>query len=174
MKKFVFALVGILIVVGLMIFLPTKKDEFDYLRLHIVANSNSSADQLIKYKIKDEVLPIVVGELSNNQDKLSCEELSEKLKTTILNCCQKILKENNVYYPVSIDFEKEFYSEQIYSNTTLKEGFYNSLKIKLGKAEGDGEYDIVYPPLNFMNNFENETQISFKSKILDWFKSIKN
>ena len=173
MKKFVFALVGILIVVGLMIFLPAEKNDYDYLRLHIVANSNSSADQLIKYKIKDEVMPIVVNELSNNQGKL-CKDLSQKLKTAILNCCKKILKENNAYYPVSIDFEKEFYSEQTYSNTTLKEGFYNSLIIKLGKADGDGEYDIVYPPLNFMNNFENETQISFKSKILDWFKSIKN
>jgi hypothetical protein len=53
------------------------------LRLHIVANSGSSADQNIKYVIRDEILKFSEKEMENIQTK---EEAQEYIRTH----CRKI------------------------------------------------------------------------------------
>ncbi|MBR4998395.1 MAG: stage II sporulation protein R, partial [Clostridia bacterium] len=56
MKKCVFAILLIVAVAVGAMFLPQKEIKYDYLRLHIRANSNSKIDQSVKYEIKNEVL----------------------------------------------------------------------------------------------------------------------
>ena len=54
MKKIIGILFLLMIIVCGALALPDTND-YEYLRLHIRANSNSVVDQNIKYKIKDEM-----------------------------------------------------------------------------------------------------------------------
>ncbi len=171
MKKFICILsVFILIVVGAL-FLP-KQEDYDYLRLHIRANSNSAIDQNVKYEIKDELVNYLTPYFCDVESKTQAINIVEKLKYNMENICQNILREKGFNYSVNVKIDNEYFPTRTYSNTTLESGYYDAVIVELGDAIGDNWWCVMYPPLCFVNNFENNTQINYKSKIVEWFKTI--
>ncbi len=171
MKKFICILsIFILIVVGAL-FLP-KQEEYDYLRLHIRANSNSTIDQNVKYEIKDELVDYLTPYLCDVKSKEEAISIIETLQNNMINICESLLKEKGFDYSVNVKINNEYFPTRTYANTTLESGYYDAVIVELGDAVGDNWWCVMYPPLCFVNNFENSTQINYKSKIVEWFKSI--
>lgn len=169
MKKkvcFIFFIL-IVIVVG-SLFLPTKQD-YDYLRIHIRANSNSVVDQNVKYKIKDKVVEYLTPYFCNVPSKNKAMNMVNNLNGNITNECSKVLKENGFNYSVNIKISNEYFPARTYENTTLDAGYYDAVIIELGQAAGDNWWCVMYPPLCFVNKNQNTMQIKYKSKIVEWF-----
>ena len=169
MKKkvcFIFFIL-IVIVVG-SLFLPTKQD-YDYLRIHIRANSNSVVDQNVKYKIKDKVVEYLTPYFCNVPSKNKAINMVNNLNGSITNECSKVLKENGFNYSVNIKISNEYFPARTYENTTLDAGYYDAVIIELGQAAGDNWWCVMYPPLCFVNKNQNTMQIKYKSKIVEWF-----
>lgn len=175
MKKFVCIVLGLILLVCLITFLPAEKeDNYDYLRIHIRANSNTEADQAVKYEIKDELVKFLTPFLSNVPTKEQAVEIVNNLRGTITNICSHMLIEKGFNYSVNVKVNNEYFPTRTYSNTTLQSGYYDAVIIELGDAVGDNWWCVMYPPLCFVNNFENTTQINFKSKIVEWCKALFN
>lgn len=174
MKKILCILfVIVAIIIGALI-LPKTSDNYDYLRLHIRANSNSTVDQNIKYEIKDSLVEFLTPYLCDVKSKDEAVDIVEKLSPSMENICQKVLLENGFSYSVNVKINNEYFPTRTYSNTTLESGYYDAVIVELGDAVGDNWWCIMYPPLCFVNNFENTTQINYKSKIVEWFKALFN
>ena len=170
-KKIVLIAFILLLIVCMALLLPQEKD-YDYLRLHIRANSNSSVDQNVKYKIKDELVNFLSPYFSGVKSKEEAVKIVESLTNSLQQKCAKVLKDNGFYYSVNIKIANEFFPTRTYSNTTLESGYYDAVIVELGEAVGDNWWCVMYPPLCFVNKNENLMQISFKSKILEWFKEV--
>ncbi|MBR6778549.1 MAG: stage II sporulation protein R [Clostridia bacterium] len=171
MKKFItfFALIAVIVVGGLC--LP-QKEEYDYLRLHIRANSNSSIDQNVKYQIKDMMVETLTPILCNVQSKQQAQNIVEEYKYLLKYKCEEILKQNGFSYKANIKLANEYFPTRTYSNTTLESGYYDAVIVELGEAVGDNWWCVMYPPLCFVNKNENAIQIKYKSKIVEWFKML--
>ena len=154
-------------------FLPTAEVEYDYLRLHIRANSNSEIDQNIKYKIKDELVEFLTPYFCNVTSKNEAIEIVNNLKEKMSEICVEVLRKNGFNYSANVKINNEYFPTRTYSNTTLESGYYDAVIVELGSAEGDNWWCVMYPPLCFITR-ENQTEITFKSKIADWFKSLFN
>ncbi len=154
-------------------FLPTAEVEYDYLRLHIRANSNSEIDQNIKYKIKDELVEFLTPYFCNVTSKNEAIEIVNNLKEKMSEICVEVLRKNGFNYSANVKINNEYFPTRTYSNTTLESGYYDAVIVELGEAVGDNWWCVMYPPLCFITR-ENQTEITFKSKIADWFKSLFN
>lgn len=154
-------------------FLPTAEVEYDYLRLHIRANSNSEIDQNIKYEIKDELVEFLTPYFCNITSKNEAIEIVNNLKEKMSEICVEVLRKNGFNYSANVKINNEYFPTRTYSNTTLESGYYDAVIVELGCAEGDNWWCVMYPPLCFITR-ENQTEITFKSKIAEWFKSLFN
>lgn len=154
-------------------FLPTAEVEYDYLRLHIRANSNSEIDQNIKYEIKDELVEFLTPYFCNVTSKNEAIEIVNNLKEKMSEICDEVLRKNGFNYSANVKINNEYFPTRTYSNTTLESGYYDAVIVELGSAEGDNWWCVMYPPLCFITR-ENQTEITFKSKIVEWFKSLFN
>lgn len=162
----------LLLIVGAS-FLPTAEVEYDYLRLHIRANSNSEIDQNIKYEIKDELVEFLTPYFCNVTSKNEAVGIVNNLKEKMSEICVDVLRKNGFNYSANVKINNEYFPTRTYSNTTLESGYYDAVIVELGSAEGDNWWCVMYPPLCFITR-ENQTEITFKSKIVEWFKSLFN
>ena len=115
------------------------------LRLHIIANSDSDADQQLKLKIRDEILRETDGLFENSKN------LQEAQNTVCDNLeffeavANGVIAENGVNYTATASFGTSEFSTRYYDDFTLPAGEYQSLIITLGEAKGKNWWCVVYP-----------------------------
>ena len=92
MKKLMIIIGLILVVVVGALSLPTKQIEYDYLRLHIRANSNEEVDQKVKYEIKDKIVQVLAPFLCNIESKEKAIKIVSDYSSLLKSECVNILK----------------------------------------------------------------------------------
>ncbi|MCQ2565077.1 MAG: stage II sporulation protein R, partial [Clostridia bacterium] len=107
------------VIFSVALFLPEQKD-YDYLRIHVRANSNLAIDQNVKYQVKDELVKYLSPHLSNVGSKDEAINTINNLKTKIEEVCNAKLKENHFDYSAKIRIDNEYFPVRSYNNTTLE------------------------------------------------------
>ena len=115
------------------------------IRFHVVANSDTAADQAMKLEVRDAVLESLREGLESCRDQ---ETAIAYLKTNL----PKIeMAANEVLRTYGTDFKavatlcKETFDVRYYDSFTLPSGIYESLRIRIGKAEGKNWWCVVFP-----------------------------
>ena len=117
------------------------------LRLHILANSDSPADQALKLKIRDAVLSCS-GELFSGCDtrqKMISAAQEQLLK--IQQVAEQTALHNGYELPVTVSVTDMFFETRRYDHVILPAGTYTAVRIELGAAAGKNWWCVLYPPL---------------------------
>lgn len=114
-------------------------------RLHIIANSDSKADQKLKLKIRDEILKINGDIFENTENYEDALLIAEKSLPLIEETVNKVIRENGFNYRATASICNTYFETREYDTFTLPAGTYKSLNIKLGKAEGKNWWCVVFP-----------------------------
>lgn len=173
MKKFICCF-GLFILIAVIALSLPKAEDYDYLRIHIRANSNSQIDQSVKYKVKDSIVDYLTPWLCGVKTKQQAIEVVNKEKVNMQNIGKKVLKENGFNYSVNVKIANEYFPTRTYNNTTLESGYYDAVIVELGDAVGDNWWCVMYPPLCFVGKNTNENKITFKSRLSNWFGGLFN
>ena len=151
------------------VLLSNKTDEViipkSSIRYRIIANSNDKDDQILKLKINEDVLPIIIKSINevNNID-----EAKTSIKNSIPNI-KKVLDNYNVDY--QINYGNNYFPQKKYKNVLYEQGNYESLVISLDKAKGDNFWCVLFPPLCLIDtNNENVEYESYVKKIINKYK----
>ena len=153
MKKtvdFVFTVLLLLCATLMVALIPTEKDAAIYedtLRLHILANSDSEADQSLKYEIRDKLLNKYGQRLSAANGPSDAKWLTENMTEDIEDDVEKWISEAGYGYECEVTLGVEWYDTREYEDFTLPKGYYTSLRVMLGEAEGKNWWCVMYPPL---------------------------
>lgn len=128
--------------------IPTKAECEIYdscVRLHILANSDSEKDQSLKLKVRDKMLE----KISSYELKSKGEALSkiEDDKDELIEIAKEVIKENGEEYDVDLEIGVEKYPTRYYDDFSLPAGKYTSVIVKIGEAEGENWWCVLYPPL---------------------------
>ncbi len=129
---------------------PTEKEGAIYndtVRLHILANSDSEADQSLKIKIRDRILEKYGKELKMARSKSDAEKAILSLTESIRLDTNEWIREYGEEYTARVELGEEWYETREYKDFTLPCGYYTSLRIMLGEAEGQNWWCVMYPPL---------------------------
>lgn len=105
-------------------------------RLHVVANSDSEADQAAKLRMRDEVLALLSPLLE------SCGTLAEAM--AVIDAHRPELEALGA---VTVELGLEYYPTRHYETFSLPAGEYVSLRVNMGAAEGRNWWCVVFPPL---------------------------
>ncbi len=126
----------------------------DVIRMHVIANSDSEADQRIKMEVRDMVIVRYGAELSKyNNRTLALEAARSKLS--------EIENEVNTYlstvaaYTGSVTIEEKYFPTKVYGEYSLPQGNYTALCIRLGEAKGENFWCVLFPPLCLGASTEN-------------------
>ena len=131
-------------------FFPTAADSELYdniIRLHVLANSDTSEDQALKLKVRDGILDTVAALLDGITDRSVAETILRENLPTIESSAKKVLHDNSSTYTVSVTLTKEEYPTRVYEAYTLPAGTYTSLRILIGEAEGQNWWCVLFPQL---------------------------
>ncbi|MEG0614146.1 MAG: stage II sporulation protein R [Oscillospiraceae bacterium] len=117
------------------------------LRFHILANSNSAADQALKIKVRDAVLEYTKEIfVTANSRQESEERVAENLQQ-ITKIAKNVIEKNGYDYSVKCQLVNMHFDERVYDAVTLPEGDYDALRITIGQANGHNWWCVMYPPL---------------------------
>ena len=172
MKKIILILT---LIIAVFIYKKIKNNEViipdTAIRLRVIPNSNSVLDQNMKNKVKKY--------LENNtynliKDEDSKEVAREKIKNNIPKTkedIEQIFNENNYNMNFSINYGLNYFPEKEYRGLKYEEGYYESVVISIGKAEGDNWWCVLFPNLCLVD-LENTNDVEYKSWIVEKINKI--
>ncbi len=150
MKKLFFLLVLFFLIVGLLAaFCEEKSADISepLIRLHIVANSDSPEDQMLKLKVRDAIREKMTHYTSLVHSKKELLSLLESRRSEILDLCRRTLSAYGSNDEVQMHIGKTAFPTKVYGNLALPAGTYDALNIHIGKGRGQNWWCVLFPPL---------------------------
>ena len=169
-------------------------------RLHVLANSNSSEDQNLKYKVRDKLISYMNTICSATTSKKEAISIAQNHLNDFQKIAEQTISENGYTYPIKVEIGNFDFPTKTYGDISLPAGSYDALRVEIGKAQGQNWWCVMFPPLCFIDvssgivpdeskellkeNMNEEdfalisdnnshSDISFKFKILEFFGSKK-
>ena len=117
------------------------------IRLHVVANSDSEADQALKLCVRDAILKQNALLLSEGATiEQAKKELESKLDT-IQSIAKEEIQRLGFSYNVEVRLCEEQYPTKSYGALCFPSGEYLSLQVLIGQAKGQNWWCVLFPPL---------------------------
>ena len=117
----------------------------DVLRIHVIAESDSDADQAMKLKVRDAVLDCLAAEMDDCvtvEDALAtAQDMLDEVETAAERC----LDENGSDCTVSVSLGREQYPRRDYGASVMPAGTYHSLRVTIGEGEGKNWWCVLFP-----------------------------
>ncbi len=151
-------------------------------RLHILANSDSEADQVVKLIVRNAVLGAGEELLCGSADIDNTQHLFNDGKQRIIETANAVLKANGFDYTASAFYVTEYFGTREYENFTLPAGRYRAVKLVLGEGKGHNWWCVMFPPLclpaaeagDIEDCFgENSSIVTEPSKYIIRFKTVE-
>ena len=143
----------------------------DFIRVHVVANSDSEEDQELKLKVRDELVDFINDRLRDEAVKrsdgkeetatLNIGQAREFLKEHIGEIRQealKIIEREGYRYSVSAELGVRFIPEKTYGSLKFPAGNYEALTVTIGSGEGKNWWCVLYPPLCLIDTARGEQE----------------
>ena len=174
MKKIIIILT---LITSLLVYNTNKEDNIvipdTAIRLRVIPNSNSALDQNMKGKVKT-YLEKNTYELLKDQNNI--EEARTLIKENIPlieDDINKIFTENNYNMLYNVNYGYNYFPEKEYRGIKYKEGYYESIVISIGNAEGDNWWCVLFPNLCLVD-LQTKDDIEYKSWVVEKMNKIFN
>ena len=118
------------------------------LRLHVLANSDSQADQALKLRVRDAVLERAEGLLAGAGDRAEAEALLATRLPDLAAAGADAVGAAGYGYPVTVSLEDNcWFPTRVYEDFALPAGRYTALRVEIGAGAGRNWWCVVFPPL---------------------------
>ena len=118
------------------------------IRLHVVANSNTTSDQAVKLQVRDAVLAAIapLTDACATQEEAAAALQGEL--AGIQAAAEAALRQaGQATCSVAVRLCKERFPTRLYPTFSLPAGTYTSLRVELGEAAGRNWWCVVFPTL---------------------------
>lgn len=117
------------------------------LRLHVVAASDSDADQKIKLQLRDELLVKGKELFSDTSTKAEAEKKLSDGISLMQQTADSFLEKKGYPHKASVSLGKSYFPTRCYETFTLPAGIYDALKVTIGSGEGQNWWCVMFPAL---------------------------
>ena len=154
-----------------------KLSNEDFIRFHVIANSDTDEDQQLKLKVRDGILAKINNELvqeamaqeltafqtsgaaviNQTEDQLNQTRVSldlEQSRQYILNnldeiekAAEQIVKDSGYDYAVKAELGVKWIPQKSYGEVIFPSGNYEALNITIGEGKGHNWWCVLFPPL---------------------------
>lgn len=121
-------------------------------RFHVLANSDSDADQELKLVVRDGVISYMKANLPEDADKNETVAWVTSHTKELERAAEQIVQNEGFAYSVKASVEKVAFPEKHYGDITFPAGEYEALRILIGEAKGHNWWCVLYPNLCFVDS----------------------
>lgn len=150
----------------------------DILRLHVIANSDSEADQSVKLLVRDALLAVMEPGESATAAKAFLLNNGALLQQT----ADDALLSNGFGYGAQLMLGTYPFPDRDYGGVTYPAGDYEALRVVLGNGAGRNWWCVLFPPLCILSEDAEaaeesgtsveEADFAFESSILNWWRKL--
>ena len=119
----------------------------DTLRLHILANSDTLEDQLIKLQVRDAILAALPDTVLQAADTAGAEAALQQALPVLQQAAQRALLAAHCPQTARLRLEQLDFAPRDYGRFALPGGRYTALRVELGWAQGHNWFCVLYPAL---------------------------
>jgi stage II sporulation protein R len=130
----------------------------NFLRLHVVANSDSPEDQNLKLLVRDKFLSVTKDILKSCATKAEASAALSENSEKITNELRHEIIKNGFAYDVNLSVGKFNFPTKTYGSVALPAGRYDAARITIGSGSGKNWWCVIYPPLCVVNGVNCEIQ----------------
>ena len=119
------------------------------IRFHVIANSDTKADQNLKLAVRDAVGIKMSGLLKDAADRSRSEAVIRKNMEDMKQTAEKVIAERGYDYDVDICLTDTDFPVKTYGAYTFPAGNYEALEIVIGAGKGHNWWCVMYPNMCF-------------------------
>lgn len=140
---------GVLIAVVAGSWLSQEQQELagSVIRFHVIANSDSEADQALKLAVRDRVLARAEEIYPENATLEEAQAALEGHLNLLAAAGREVVEEQGYDYPVAAALEDCWFPTKEYEGFALPAGTYTALRVTIGEGKGQNWWCVAFPPL---------------------------
>ena len=144
-----------LLTVCFLMFMPVNGEHQVYqnfVRLHVLANSDAAQDQNLKLEVRDYILGDIAALTKNCVNSREAAEKINAALSKIEISAQNFIKQKGYNHNIRAVLSKEVYPTRTYEDFYgerfyFPAGTYQSLRIIIGEGGGENWWCVLYPPI---------------------------
>lgn len=119
----------------------------DTIRLHILANSDTIEDQLVKLSVRDAILEALPTSVTQAQTPEQAVRALQNALPALGYAANRALLAAHTGQTAVLRLENFDFQAHTYDGFALPGGTYTALRVELGAAQGHNWFCVVYPAL---------------------------
>lgn len=126
----------------------------DSIRLRILANSDSTGDQLVKRQIRDRVVEQINQWVAGLEDPQSLEQARTLIRNHLPELTELVgreLEQRGISYNYHVELGTVPFPTKMYGGRVYPAGEYEAVRITLGAGKGQNWWCVLFPPLCFID-----------------------
>jgi len=167
-KEVLTLLLAVTLLIGSVVF-GTEHPANEYpgmIRLHVVANSDTPEDQMIKRKVRNEMIAAMEGQTDLEAARAYIDGNLVEMEET----AEQIIADCGASYSAKAERKITFIPEKSYEDLTLPAGNYEALRITLGEGKGQNWWCVIFPQLCLIGEEAGGEKLILKSKIKEMLR----
>lgn len=123
----------------------------DLIRFHVVANSDTTEDQLLKQRVRDEIIGFIEPLIKECENVQETKELLEASLPVMKEIAEEVITAEGKEYSVYVALDKANFPTKAYGDIILPAGEYEACRIVIGEGKGENWWCVMYPPLCYLD-----------------------
>lgn len=119
----------------------------DTIRLHILANSDTLEDQLVKLSVRDAILEALPSSVTQAETPQQAVRALRTALPALRQAADRALLAAHCGQTAILRLEEFSFSPRDYGSFALPGGSYTALRVELGNARGRNWFCVLYPAL---------------------------
>lgn len=119
----------------------------DTIRLHVLANSDTIEDQLLKLDVRDAILTALPAAVTQTETPQQAARALQNALPALQAAANKTLLAAHSGQTAAVRLEQFDFAAKDYGTFALPAGSYTALRVELGKAQGHNWFCVLYPAL---------------------------
>ena len=119
----------------------------EYIRLHVIANSDDEADQSVKHRVRDAILDAYGDTFAAKRGIAEAEDAISAHLGAINSLARDTLRQNGMSYTAHSEYGLFSFPTRQYGDCILPAGEYRALRVVLGEGAGANWWCVLFPPL---------------------------
>lgn len=119
----------------------------NFIRLHVVANSNTDEDQTLKRAVRDAIVERTGSLFLKARNREEAERILRNSITQLEMTAREVVRRAGRPYQVKVKVGDFPFPDKNYGSLHLPAGEYYALKIVIGSGQGRNWWCVLFPPL---------------------------
>lgn len=119
------------------------------LRFHVLANSDTKADQDLKLAVRDAVGAKMGEQLAGINSRNECEAVITNHLEEIVDTAEQVIADEGYDYEVEAFIKDVDFPVKTYGGYTFPAGRYEALEVVIGEGDGHNWWCVMYPNMCF-------------------------